>query len=179
MTAILSHMDISFELAAKYRMNPRFYIIFLRGIETSGMQYANQICTEVDENLFISSKKKEALDSLRRMASDMHGQITQLHINYTILRNEEQIMFVASEINPKGSSKESAEIEGRKVSEENDVFDQVKSISNEFAGRIVSAILMLYGKKIQQNFDKELAEVKNNLVSTTEESIKSATKDRV
>lgn len=60
LSVCLKQLVISFSIARDNQINPKYFASNLDFIKGSGLQFANLICSEIDESLFIRKEKFKA-----------------------------------------------------------------------------------------------------------------------
>lgn len=157
LSACLRQMSVSFIASREQRLTPRLYASNLNCMKGPGLQFANLICTEIDEDLYALKEKSSALNALRGMPTDLGPQIYRLNCQCEILSNMAQIHDLSRQPpfsfeTSDNTSKEELENEANKL------VDSVVLLSDETVSKIEDQINVLFGKKKLKKFCKRLEE---------------------
>ncbi|MBB3171013.1 hypothetical protein [Parvibacter caecicola] len=168
----LKQLIISFEFARQYKIPPKLFAPCLSCINGPGMHYANLICTEIDDNLFLSKKKVGSLNKLRSMAMNLDPRIYRLNCMCEMLKCRTQIIELDCQSTFYASSQQVDELDRELVVEIDELFNEVASIGNEFGDEVECAILAIYGQKSLDDFRSQLLEAVNCITPQIEKAIK-------
>lgn len=178
LSGCMRQLAVSFAFAAKYEMSPKLFSQNLGCVNGPGMQYANLICTEIDESLFICKCKKNALKELRSIATNLGPQIVQMNYKCEIINKTAQMIDLKQQ-GTFGLHDGEAEVLSRKLDVEIDeLLNEIDSIENDLLNKIDYAVLVIYGEKNHNNFRSQLAQATSCISSHVEEIIKQSARWR-
>lgn len=173
LSVCLRQMSVSFIASREQRLTPRLFASNLNCMKGPGLQFANLICTEIDEDLYALKEKSSTLNALRGMPTALGPQIYRLNCQCEILSNMAQIHDLnrqpLSSKTSDNTSKEELENEANKL------VDSVVLLSNETVSKIEDQICVLFGKKKLKMFCKRLEEEVARVIPQINDIIKDST----
>lgn len=176
LSGCMRQLAVSFALAAEYEMSPKLFSSNLRCMNGPGAQYANLICTEIDENLFVCKCKADALKELRSMAANLGPQIDQLNYKCEITNLKAQMIDSKRQSTCNLRDGEIEELGKELDAEVRKLFHEIDSIENDLLNKIDLAILAIYGEKNREIFRSQLAQAVNCVSPHIEEAIRQSAK---
>lgn len=174
LSACLRQMSISFIVSQDQNLSPKLFAPNLGCMKGPGLQFANLMCSEIDEDLFALNEKSKALNVLRGMASVLGPQIYRMDCQCKILANKAQM----HDLNQQTSFSFEVNVDVSRKELENEVkkfVNDAVSLSDKAISDIEDQICVLFGEKKLEIFHNRLEEEIAGIVPQINEIIKGST----